>query len=105
MYHFLGQLWLDLGVKLMEINSNGCFPGVFFCSWQVLSTWRIRPQDGWFSGDHNHGDHFRPLSRVVGQMPLPQMAEPNSMAQQVMGSSSKHMGVSKKLGLSKMDGL
>ena len=26
-YHFLRQLWLFLGVKLMEIHSNGCFPG------------------------------------------------------------------------------
>ena len=24
---FFRQLWLFLGVKLMEINSNGCFPG------------------------------------------------------------------------------
>ena len=26
-YHFFRQLWLVWGVKLMEINSNGCFPG------------------------------------------------------------------------------
>ncbi len=26
---FFRQLWLVLGVKLMEINSNGCFPGTF----------------------------------------------------------------------------
>ena len=28
-YHFLRQLWLFLGVNLMEINSNDCFPGLY----------------------------------------------------------------------------
>ena len=28
-YHFFRQLWLVLEVKLMEINSNGCFPGSY----------------------------------------------------------------------------
>ena len=28
-YHFLRQLWLFLGVNLMEINSNDCFPGIY----------------------------------------------------------------------------
>ena len=28
--HFLRQLWLVLGVQLMEINSNRCFPGGVF---------------------------------------------------------------------------
>ncbi len=31
--HFFRQLWLVLGVKLMEINSNGCFPGRFL--WEI----------------------------------------------------------------------
>ena len=26
-YHFSRQLWLVLGVNLMDINSNDCFPG------------------------------------------------------------------------------
>ena len=26
-YHYFRQLWLVLRVKLMEINSKGCFPG------------------------------------------------------------------------------
>ncbi len=26
MYHFVRQLWLNVGVKSMEFNSNGCFP-------------------------------------------------------------------------------
>ena len=30
-YHNFRQLWLVSGVKLMEINSNGCFPGADFC--------------------------------------------------------------------------
>ena len=47
LYHFFRQLWLVLGVKLMEINSNwfsryGCFPKIgmpqngWFISWKTL---------------------------------------------------------------------
>ena len=32
-YHMFRQTWLVLAVKLMEIDSNGCFPGsVFTCN-------------------------------------------------------------------------
>ena len=42
-YHFLRQLWLFLGVNLMEINSNDCFPGICLVIQSALLRWLSDP--------------------------------------------------------------